>query len=106
MASAARDYGSYLFDAAQRHVAAMGRGFGDGADAALREMTARAGAFFSEEEAQGRPVDIAAAEADLIALLDHAAMLARDIPGYPDGLLGEQSLFPALSWFCPRHPFC
>lgn len=106
MASAARDYGNELFDAAQRHVVAMGRAFGDGADAQLREMTARAGAFFAEEEAQGRPVDVAAAEADLIALLDHAATLAQDIPGYPKDRLGEQSFFPALAWFCPRHPFC
>lgn len=106
MASAARDYGSYLFDEAQRHVAAMGREFGDGADAQLRAMTARAGAFFTEEEAKGHPVDIEAARADLIELLDHAAGLAQDIPGYPKDRLGEQSFFPALSWFCPRHPFC
>lgn len=106
MASAARDYGSYLFDEAERYVATMGRQFGDGADAALREMTARAGAFFTAEEEQGRPVDIDAARADLFALLDHAAELAQDIPGYPPDRLGEQSFFPALAWFCPRHPFC
>src|SRR3954462_8771759 len=106
MASAAGDYGAYLFDEALRHVHGMGRHFGDGADARLRDMTAQAGEIFDAEARAGNPVEIEAARIALIELLDKAAELARDLPDYPDDLLGERSFFPALSWFCPRHPFC
>lgn len=104
MASAAGSISDYLFDAAARHVAAMGRHFGDGADAALHGMTARAGQILTETGASD--AEIEDARTALIALLDKAAELARDLPDYPDDLLGERSFFPALSWFCPRHPFC
>ncbi|NYT42935.1 hypothetical protein HZY97_19330 [Sphingomonas sp. R-74633] len=104
MASAAGSIADYLFDAAAGHVHAMGRHFGDGADARLHEMTAQAGHILTAEGASDAEID--KARDALIALLDHAAMLARDLPDYPDDLLGERSFFPALSWFCPRHPFC
>jgi len=104
MASAAGSIGDYLFGAAFDHAAAMGRHFGDGADSRLREMTAQAGRVLTEENAPD--AEIEAARTALLALLDHAAELARDLPDYPDDLLGERSFYPALAWFCPRHPFC
>jgi hypothetical protein len=104
MASEAEGVGDYLLNQATRHAAAIGRRFGDGAYPVLIEMTAHAGATL--EAAGASPKEIASARDALIELLDRAVEIAQGEPDYPDDLLGERSFFPALSWFCPRHPFC
>ncbi|MEA3029075.1 MAG: hypothetical protein QOG13_400 [Sphingomonadales bacterium] len=97
---------AHLFERTKHRVSEMGRHLGEGADLELQGLTKRAAHLILADHGQQPGNAIDEAVAALAELVDKAEELARNIPGYPPDLLGELSFFPALSWFCPRYPFC
>jgi hypothetical protein len=106
VALSASNPADYLIGAAEAHVASMGRHLGEGADHGLRELVRTGIDRLLRDHGGVEPDRLLQARNDLIELLDKAEEIAGDLDDYASDLLGERSFFPALSWFCPRYPFC
>ena len=106
MATSAQDPANFLIGAVDDRVAAMGRHLGEGAELHVRGLVYSAVARLEADHGDVSPEHLQRAHDDLLELVDKAQEIAVGLDAYPEELLGERSYFPALSWFCPRYPFC
>lgn len=97
----------HFYRQAEARAKAVGRHFGEGADADLR-LLVDAGARRILSTVQPGELDTAVSEAskNIVKLIDFAIEDARKLSDYDRNLLGERSYFPARLRFCPCNPFC
>jgi hypothetical protein len=95
-----------LTEAISEYTKKRGVRFGQGADAFFGERAVIAADEIAGMPASGQQAKISEAEQAFTSLID--AMIAEGvrIPCYQAGVIGEQTLSPALNKLCPLWPIC
>lgn len=101
-----------LFGAAHARADTAGVHFGDGADAVIRDMSAKAATeILRQAAATGVAPDALVRNGEVVfaSLVDEMIAARQRIPGYVAAradAIGEQTLAEALQRLCPIWPIC
>jgi hypothetical protein len=74
---------------------------GDGADTDIKTLVAEAAKALIQDTSR-----IPEGEISFERLIDEMVVSSRQLPGYPPGIIGEQTLAKALGRLCPLFPIC